>query len=343
MTPVTSRRRFLQTSAAGVVAGFPFVRAAEAPVLGQGEFKYRVAPGWGTLDDKTPVKNCHGIVQDREGHIILLTDHTANNVIIYDKAGKMLSKWGTQFPGAHGLSIVKEGAREVLFITCLQTHRVVKTTLDGEMLQEWRWPESSGKYFKESEYKPSWTLHLSDGGFFVLDGYGKDFITRHDASGKFVSIFGGQEGGITHWGPHGGMADESTPGSPNLLIAMSDQQYLMRLSLDGKKLSQVDLPGGNPRQIRKKGDHYFVAHLADNWPKDRNSRGFLSVLDKDLRVLSNIAGTPAIYDDAGKLQPMRHQEDIFIHPHDLIVDDEHSVYVAQFASGNTVPVKLERV
>ncbi|GEP44008.1 twin-arginine translocation signal domain-containing protein [Brevifollis gellanilyticus] len=343
MTPVTSRRRFLQTSAAGVVAGFPFIRAADAPVLGQGEFKYRVVPGWGALDDKTPVKNCHGIVRDREGHLILLTDHTANNVIIYDKAGKMLSKWGTQFPGAHGLSIVKESEREVLFITCLQTHRVVKTTLDGEVLQEWRWPESTGKYAKEADYKPSWTLHLADGSFFVLDGYGKDFITRYDASGKLVSIFGGQEGGITHWGPHGGMSDEDVPGSSNLLIAMSDQQYLLRLSYDGKKLAQIDLPGGNPRQIRKHETNYFVAHLADNWPKDRNSRGFISVLDVNLQVISNVAGTAPSYDDGAKLKPMKHQEDVFMHPHDLIVDNEHSLYVAQFASGNTVPIKLERV
>jgi hypothetical protein len=343
MTPVTSRRRFLQTSAAGMVAGFPFVNAADALVLGQGEFKYRVVPGWGTLDERTPVKNCHGIVRDREGHIILLTDHTANNVIIYDKAGKLLSKWGTQVPGAHGLSIVKEGEREALFITCLQTHRVVKTTLDGEMLQEWRWPESTGKYAKEAEYKPSWTLHLADGSFFVLDGYGRDFITRHDANGKLVSLFGGQEGGITHWGPHGGMADEGMSSEPSLLIAMSDQQYLLRLDCSGKKLAQIDLPGGNPRQIRRHGANYFVAHLADNWPKDRTSRGFISVLDANLQVVSNIAGTAPVYDDHAKLKPMKHQEDVFMHPHDLIVDEEHSLYVAQFASGNTVPVKLERV
>jgi hypothetical protein len=132
-------------------------------------------------------------------------------------------------------------------------------------------------------------------------------------------------------------------GKPTLLIAMSDQQYLLRLDTNGQKLQQVNLPGGNPRQIRLHKGRYYTAHLADNWPKDRNSRGFLSVLDADLQVLSNIAGSTPEYGDDGVLRPMRHTDDVFLHPHDLIVDEDDSIYVAQFASGNTYPIKLERV
>lgn len=142
------RRSFLRSSASALAAsmgGFPFVRAQSPQVLGQADFRYRVMQGWGVLDEKTPVKNCHGIVRDREGHLLLLTDHTANNVIVYDKTGKLVHKWGTAFPGAHGLSLVSEGARDVLFITDLQRHRVFKTSLDGNLLQEWSWPEASGK------------------------------------------------------------------------------------------------------------------------------------------------------------------------------------------------------
>lgn len=337
----TSRRLFLKRAALAAVPGL--ARAAGSQVLGQGEHRYQVVSGWGVLDSATPVKNCHGIVRDREGHIVLLTDDTTNNIIIYDKQGRLVSKWGTEFPGAHGLSIIPDGDREILFITCLRTHRVCSFTLDGKMLNEWKWPEQTGKYEKEDQYKPSWTLHLPDGGFFVLDGYGLDFITHYDAAGKFVCIFGGQEGGIQHWGPHGGMLDLDKEGKPSLLIAMSDQQHLLRLSTTGEKVGKTDLPGGNPRQIRKHEGHYYIAHLADNWPADRASRGFVSVLDTELKVLSNIAGTAPFYDDQGKLQKMAHKEEVFIHPHDLVVDDEGSIYVAQFNSGNTYPIKLERV
>ncbi len=332
-----SRRACLSTLAASGCA------IAQDRVLGQGQHRYRVVPGWGVLDGKTPVKNCHGIVRDAEGHIILLTDHVANNVVVYDKRGRLVSKWGTRFPGAHGLSIVPEGGREVLYLTDLEKHQVVRATLDGKVLDEWGWPGSTGKYGKEADYKPSWTLHLKDGGFFVLDGYGRDYILRYDAQGKMTRMFGGTEGGIVHWGPHGGMVDALGGTPPTLLIAMSDQQYLLRLSLEGEKLQQVELPGGNPRQIRSHKGHYYVAHLADNWPKDRASRGFLSILDGQLRVISNVAGSAPEYGDDGKLRPMRHTEDVFLHPHDLIVDEDDSIYVAQFASGATYPIKLERV
>lgn len=336
------RRRFLQSAATAAVAVPSIVRSAEGQALGQGDHRFRVVPGWGEQGASTPVKNCHGIVCNGEGHLVLLTDHTQNNVIIQDTAGKVLNKWGTAWPGAHGLSLVKEQSREVIYFTDLQRHRIFKTTLDGELLGEWGWPQHTGKYEKEDDYRPSWTLHAPDGSFFVLDGYGRDYIAHYGADGKFLKQFGGAEGGIVHWGPHGGMMDDSG-GRPSLLIAMSDQQHLLRMDTDGKKLAQYDLPGGNPRQIRRAGRFYYVAHLGDNWPKDQNCRGFVSVLDENMKVLSNIAGTAPVYGDDGKLQLMKHSAEVFRHPHDLCVDRDGSLYVAQFASGNTWPVKLERV
>ncbi|PAW68884.1 MAG: hypothetical protein B9S34_00835 [Opitutia bacterium Tous-C1TDCM] len=342
--PEVQRRRFLAAGAvaAGAAAlGMKAQPVTAAPVLGQGKFRFRQVVGWGQLGEATPVNDCHGLVCDREGHVILLTNHVANNVIVYDRAGKLVHKWTRGWAGAHGLSIVTEGAREVLYVTDLASYRVMKTTLDGTVLNEWRWPEHTGKYEKENQYRPSWTLHLPNGEFFILDGYGRDFIAHHAADGTFRRIFGGAEGGIVHWGPHGGMVDARRPEAPTLLIAMSDQQHLLRLGLDGAKLAQTDLPGGNPRQIRAHGGHFYVAHLADNWPKDRSSRGFVSILDAELRVVSNLAGTAPEYGDDGKLRPMRNDGGIFNHPHDVTVDRDGCVYVAQYASGKTYPLKFE--
>jgi hypothetical protein len=312
-------------------------------VLGQGDFRYRIVPAWGVLGAETPVKNCHGIVCDQEGNLILLTDDIRNNFIVYDASGKLLHKWGTEYPGAHGLSLVTEGGKELLYYTDLERHMVFRSTLSGEITGEWEWPAQTGKYAKKAEYRPSWTLHRANGEFFVLDGYGRDFIIHYGADGKQKGIFGGQEGGIAHWGPHGGMIDRDRKGEETLLIAMSDQQHLLRLDLQGNKLAEIALPGGNPRQIKKHGDHYFVAHLADNWPADRDSHGFLSVLDSDLKVISNIAGHAPEYGDDGKLRKMSHRESVFLHPHDLAVGKDGSIYVAQFASKNTYPIKLERI
>jgi peptidylamidoglycolate lyase len=137
--------------------------------------------------------------------------------------------------------------------------------------------------------------------------------------------------------------DPRSPETPSLLIAMSDQQHLLQLSLDGLAPRRFPLPGGNPRQIRFQKNHFFVPHLADNWPKNRNSRGFVSVLDQEFRVVSNLGGTQPEYSKAGELLPMRAAEPVFQHPHDVLPAADGCVYVAQFASGNTYPVKLEPV
>ena len=54
-------------------------------------------------------------------------------------------------------------------------------------------------------------------------------------AGKYQKTFGGKEGGIVHWGPHGGMIDSGVNHEESLLIAMSDQQYLLELDLNGGK------------------------------------------------------------------------------------------------------------
>lgn len=339
-----SRRKFLALGGGAALSSAATARAASAPVaLGQGDFRYRVVPRWGVLGEKTPVKNCHGIVCDAEGNLILLTDETANNFIVYSPEGELLHKWGGEYPGAHGLSLVTEGGKEVLYFTDRELHKVFKATTSGEILGEWGYPEGTGKYDKAQQYGPAWTLHHPDGGFYVLDGYGRDYISHYGADGKLAAIFGGKEGGIPHWGPHGGMFDTSPEGRHSLLIAMSDQQNLLRTDLHGKQLATLPLPGGNPRQIRKHGGHLYIPHLADNWPADRDSRGFVSILDADLKVVSNIGGSAPEYEDTGALRKMRSTSETFLHPHDLAIGKDGSLYVAQFLSGNTYPIKLERV
>ena len=59
------------------------------------------------------------------------------------------------------------------------------------------------------------------GEFYVLDGYGKDYILHYAADGSFKRLLGGPEGGIVHWGPHGGMIDTTADQTETMLIAMN--------------------------------------------------------------------------------------------------------------------------
>src|SRR3981081_3249926 len=106
-----NRKKFLQQStfAAGGLLMPPFLLHAknnEDLILGHNNKRYKINTAWGQLDfERYPVKDCHEMVQDSKGRIILLTNETKNNVIIYDKKGKLIETWGNEYPGAHGLTL----------------------------------------------------------------------------------------------------------------------------------------------------------------------------------------------------------------------------------------------
>ena len=99
------------------------------------------------------------------------------------------------------------------------------------------YPKESGKYENHKQYKPSAVLIAENEDFYVLDGYGANYIIQYNKEGKFIRIFGGDigegEARLKKWGPHGGIVDTRTE-KHLLLIACSDQQYLKRFTMDGK-------------------------------------------------------------------------------------------------------------
>lgn len=314
-----------------------------AAVLGQGKYQWRVVPGWGVLDAETPVKDCHGMIQTKDGCIFLLTNETKNNVIIYDRAGKLLGKWGTEYPGAHGFTLLVEDGKEYFYITDHDRHQFYKTTLEGQVLRTWDYPEKSGKYKNAGEFKPTHVALAPDGGFFVVDGYGKSWCHRYDAKGEYVKSFGGNDpNGANLVCAHGAWVD--TRDSKNLLwITSRTEGKLKRYTLDGALVDIIDLPGGAPNFIVPFGDHTVIPHLRGNQHvKDQPGNGLLSILDPERKVISNLAAPAPVYTD-GKLAPLGADTKVFTNPHGILIDDQQSIYVAQWNSGRTYPIKLERV
>jgi len=330
-----SRREFLGWMGAGAVAmslsGYADEAASADGLIGHGSHRYRVVKDWGVLDPaETPVKDCHGMVQDSQGRIILLTNHTKNNVIIYDKAGNLLEKWGTKYPGAHGLTLVKEGDAEFLFITDHDLHKVFKTTLSGEEVMTVNFPVETGFYTGMEQYKPTDVAIARNGDFFVCDGYGQFWEVKYDQPGKMQKAFGGPETMNT---PHGACVDNRDPDNPILVVAVRGKEQLQRFNLDGALIDIIELPGAQACTAFAHKDELYVPNL----------NGFITILDKHNKVVSNPGGSEPRYGDDGKLKPMMQRDKTFVHPHDLMVDDEDNIYVPQWNSGQTYPIKLERV
>jgi len=70
--------------------------------------------------------------------------------------------------------------------------KVVKTTLEGEVLLELQAPSASGAYGARDVYSPTETAVAPNGDIYVADGYGSQYILRFDREGRFVSKFGGR-------------------------------------------------------------------------------------------------------------------------------------------------------
>ena len=321
---------------------------ADSAILGQGSFRYAVVPDWGRAAlAQVKVKNGHSVVIDSLNRLLFLTDDAQNNVIILDsKTGGLVSHWTARLPGAHGMTLIKEGTQEFLVITDTALHEVRKLSLTGTELARFPWPEKSGLYAKADEYRPSKILLHPDGRLWIFDGYGKDYIHEYKADGTWVKSWGGNLGQsadqLVHWGPHGGALDLRDPAKPCIIIAMSDQQEIRRFSLGGRFIDKIPFPGGNPRDLVLHGAHSIIPHLGDNWPADKNASGFISIVDSEFKIVSNIGAFAAEYKD-GILQTLHSDGKTFIHPHGLCTDSEGNLFVAQFASQAAPLLKLQRI
>lgn len=324
------------------VMGLPVVAA---PVLiGHGSFRYRVDTTWSKADPaKYPVNDCHEMVQAPDGRLFMLTNHKQNNVLVYDVSGKLLAAWTLGFGGAHGLSIHKG----FLYITDTGTGRVVKTTLDGEIVLELPHATQCGAYKPNDVYSPTETAVGPNGDIYVADGYGSQFILRYDAAGKYAGKFGGKSAQPINKGKFlqaHGVAIDSRGATPLVVCAERIRNELAWFTLDGVHVKTVYLPGGYMSRPVIAGRHLYSGICFGMFAGDYRmwqNRGFVTILDDQDRVVSNPGGQAPVYKD-GQLQVMLQDQPVFKNCHDVCVDTRGDLYVCQWNSGRVYPYKLHR-
>jgi outer membrane protein assembly factor BamB len=347
----TSRRDFIKKSAATLALSLPVFNIVSRPLLeeeiiGHGKFRYRVHKNWGNLDPaKTPVKNCHEMVMDKKGRLIMVTDETKNNIIIYDRSGKLLTTWGTEFPGGHGLTLADEGDTEFLFICDPDAGRVVKTTLEGKHVLELPHPHAIKVYDSTQAYRPTETAVGHNGDIYVADGYGSQYILQFNAKGEFIRKFGGPGNEDSNFSTaHGVCIDARDKNNITLLCTSRGHNSFKRFTLDGKYLSTLFLPGAF---VCRPVINDSTIYAGVCWSRLRyleltNNSGFVTILDSKDKVVSNPGGTEPTY-KKGELQLMIQDKPIFNHCHDVCVDNDKNLYVCQWNANKTYPIKLERV
>ncbi|MCW5515846.1 6-bladed beta-propeller [Muriicola sp. Z0-33] len=347
------RRSFIKKSTAATIGGVILPQMnfgmddnfsdALHGIVGHGDFRYEVDSKWGVQDpSRVPINDCHEMVLDSSGRIFMTTTgENNNNIIIYDRSGKVLDSWGKDFPGAHGLTITGEGKEQFLFITDPNTHKVFKTTLDGKILMTFNRPREVAGYTKDEQFNPTETAIGPNGDIYIADGYGQNYIIQYTSKGEYIRHFGGKGEGATEFDCcHGITVDYRDADNPSLLITSRAANEFKRFTFEGEHLETIPLPGCSICRPVIHGDNiYFAVIVTKTW---ESYDGMLAILDKDNKIVSFPGGRAPIY-SAGELLKPKYDGHTFRNPHDVLVDNDSNLYVPQWASGKTYPIKLNRV
>ncbi len=180
----------------------------------------------------------------------------------------------------------------------------------------------SGKIFT-----PTNIAFAEDGGFYVADGYGSNYIIRYDKDANPIDIWGGtgSEPGKVKT-PHSIWLDDRPGREPSLVVTDRANARLQYFSLSGKHLSFFD-DMLFPADFDIRGDVMVVADL----------HARVTLLDKDNRVIVHLGDDPEWRKqvlDGFKIrnQPERWQPGKFIHPHDACFDQNGNIYVAEWVT-----------
>lgn len=365
---MNSRRKFIQSaavvSAMGLVnKGFGFnKKQPDELLIGHGGYTYKVDKNWAKISvNSTPLSNCHEMVQDSKGRLIMLGDDTKNNILIFDKSGKLLDYWGGGFPGGHGLTLSKEGGEDFLFITDCgwyqnkagewtpQAGQVVKTDLTGKLVFAIGHPRTIGIYKDDEPFMPTETAVAPNGDIYVADGYGSDYIIQYNSKGQYIRHFGGHHNDNKDYNlqnAHGVTVDLRDKNNPTLICSSREENCFKVFTPEGKFLKKIDMPGMYVCRAVIDDNNIYAGVC---WSRDAagnmrdNDSGFVTILDGNNKVISNPGGNAPTYKN-GILQPVLQASNaVFQHGHDVCVDDDKNLYVCQWNAGHTAPVKLTRV
>lgn len=331
-------------------------------ILGHGDYRYKLIRDWANISSvRNPILNCHEMVMDKQGRLIMIGDHPQNNILIFDKSGKLLDYWGTAYPGGHGLSIAEEGEEEFLYLTdsgwfldkngrwVRHNGRVSKTTLDGRVIFDIGHPQTIGEYKAGDHFCPTEVAIGPTGDIYVADGYGMDYILQYNAQGEFIRKWGGhtnEDKNYNLFNAHGVTIDYRDKNRPLVVCSSRNENAYKFFSLDGEYVKTLHLP--NMFVCRAVFDEQnLYAGVCWSTPEGgtfdwQAHTGFVTILEGD-KVVSNPGGTMPTYKD-GKLQASYQlPEKPIWHGHDVCVDEDKNLYICQWNGANTAPLKLERV
>jgi hypothetical protein len=350
------RRDFLKKTGAAALASAaasggsgPFVHGSDKagsnnPVIGKGEHRYECFHDWAHVPDSVRWHETHGVAIDKAGFIYIKhrvanekpksPEDARDTIVVFDPQGKFVRSFGKEYHGGgHGIDIREEGGQEFLYLSCMMpVNLVVKTDLKGEVVWTKVAPSESHVYDKPgTPFAPTNVAFAPDGGFYVGDGYGSNYIHQYDKDAKWVRTFGGTGTGSGKFRtPHGLWLDNRPGRETQLVVADRANARLQYLTLDGKPIS-VDHDVSFPAHFDIRGEVLLVPDL----------HARVSLFDMNNEVIVHLGYDPdwtkQVLDGFKiRTQPDRWPAGRFIHPHDACFDKDGNIFVAEWVQTGRV-------
>jgi hypothetical protein len=347
------RREFLQRSGAAALASAsvagPFVHGSDKaetknPTIGTGDHIYECFHGWGEVPSFIHWHETHGVAIDKAGFIYIKhraggdkpksPDQAQDTIVVFDPDGKFVRSFGKEYHGGgHGIDIRQDNGEEFLYLSCMMPVRLVaKTNLKGEVVWIKHAPSEPHVYDKPgAPFAPTNVAFAPDGGFYVGDGYGSNYIHQYDRDARWVRTFGGTGTDPGQFKtPHGLWLDNRPGRAPELVVADRANARLQYLTLDGKPVS-ITHDVSFPAHFDIRGELLLVPDL----------HARVSLFNRDNKVIVHLGFDPAWTKqvlDGFKIrtQPENWPAGKFIHPHDACFDKDGNIFVTEWVATGRV-------
>ena len=285
--------------------------------------QYHRVADWPRLPEGMEFGDMSGVDVDSHGQIIVIhrgdrgfapeTEDKIEEPVVVTldaESGEVLQTWGADtFIVPHGLTVDQE---DNVWITDVGLHQVFKFTHDGELLLTVGEPRVSG--WDENHFnRPTQVVVLSDGSFYVADGYVNSRVAKFDASGNFLFEWGeaGNEAGQFN-NPHGITLDPDG----NILVSDRENSRVQIFDLEGEFIREWwgAEPTGRVFSAAVGPDEYIYLAIR---PQDRDvlRTGILKV-DRNFEIVAQIG-----FSDTG--------DAVFNSAHYVAVGPDGAVYLAE--------------
>ncbi len=334
------RRGFMVGMGAfGLATTLPTRRASaqDKIILGDGAHKYEWQKDWLKLPDGVKLASTHGCVAvDSKDNIYFNTDNE-NAIIVVEPSGKYIKSMAKDFRGgAHGMTIAKEGDKEVLYLSHTGRHEVVKMTLEGEVLLSIPFPEKAGIYKdgdkpSNKKYLPTSVAVAPNGDIYVGDGYGMSWVHQWNSKGEYIRSWNGQDGEAGKFSTPHGVAIDLRGAEPRVIVADRGNHRIQVFTLEGKFISAHKDGLQSPCKVYLRGSDILIPDLA----------GWIAILDKDNKLVSRLGVASKNGGNFGA--PVDQWKDgEFTAPHGAAWDSKGNAYVEDWNKTGRV-TKLVRV